>query len=120
MPFTVLSDGIVVRIEHRTAFEPDASVATDSSLDDDSVLVPEPVIVVEVLSPSTAMRDASIKLEDYFRMPTIAHYLIVDPDRKVVFRHHRIDDRIETKIFHEGPMSLDPPGIVVQAEDFFR
>ncbi|MEZ5935918.1 MAG: Uma2 family endonuclease [Alphaproteobacteria bacterium] len=120
LPYTALTDGVAVRVDDHTAFEPDASVAAEESLDDDSVLVPEPVIVVEVLSPSTAMRDASIKLEDYFRVPTIDHYLIVDPERRVVFHHRRIGPKIETEIFREGRLVLDPPGIDVEVGAFFR
>ena len=37
------------------------------------------MIVVEVLSPSTRHIDASKKLAGYFRLPSVAHYLIVDP-----------------------------------------
>ena len=118
-PYTALNDGVVVRIDDHTAFEPDASIAANDSLDDDSILVPEPVVVVEVLSPSTAMRDASIKLEDYFRVPSIIHYLIVDADRKMVVQHHRVGDKIETAIFHEGMLQLDPPGIAVEVRKFF-
>ena len=102
LPFTALVDGLAVRIDDYTVFEPDASVATDGSLDDDGVFAPEPVIVVEVLSPSTAMRDASIKLVDYFRAPTIVHYLVIDPDREAVFHHRRIAEKIETEIHHQG------------------
>ena len=119
LPYTALNDGVVVRIDDHTAFEPDASVAANDSLDDESVLVPEPVIVVEVLSPSTAIRDASIKLEDYFKVPSIKHYLIVDADRKMVIQHHRVGAKIETAIFHEGQLRLDPPGIAVEVSDFF-
>ena len=119
LPYTALIDGVVIRIDDHTAFEPDVSIAADDSLDDDSVLVPEPVLVVEVLSPSTALRDASIKLEEYFRLPTIRHYLIVDADRKVVFQHHRIGDKIETAIVHEGVIELDPPGIAVDVGVIF-
>lgn len=112
-----LGAGIAVRIDDHTVFEPDASVAASGSLDDDSVFAPEPALVVEVLSPSTAMRDASIKLEDYFRVSTIAHYLIIDRD--AVFHHRRMTNKIETEIHHRGRLRLDPPGINVEVGDFF-
>lgn len=117
--YTALGDGVVVRIDHHTVYEPDASVAANGSLDDDSMFAPEPVIMVEVLSPSTAMRDASVKLEDYFRVPTIAHYLVIDPERRTVLHHRRFGDRIETGIFREGRMRLEPPGIEVGVRQFF-
>ena len=118
-PYTAIGDGVGVRVDDYTVFEPDASVAANDSLDDDGVFAPEPVIVVEVLSPSTAMRDASIKLEDYFRIPTIHHYLIIDPDREAVFHHRRLAGKIETEILHQGSLRLDPPGIEVEVGAFF-
>ncbi|MGI9484546.1 MAG: hypothetical protein ACR2RF_01430 [Geminicoccaceae bacterium] len=75
--------------------------------------------LVEVLSPSMAMRDASIKLEDSFRLPTIAHDLIIAPDRETVFHHRRLTSKIETEILHQGRLRLDPPGIEVEVKDFF-
>jgi len=47
-------DGMTVRIGERTAFEPDALVAPLPEPDRKSLEVPNPTIVVEVLSPSTA------------------------------------------------------------------
>jgi len=35
------------------------------------------VVVVEVLSPATQSVDFADKLADYFRVPSIQHYLIV-------------------------------------------
>jgi len=119
LPFTAIGDGVGVRADDYTVFEPDASVAADGSLDDDGVFAPEPVIVVEVLSPSTAMRDASVKLEAYFRVPTIAHYLVIDPDRAVVFHHRRALEKIETEIHRQGRLRLEPPGVEVEVGDFF-
>lgn len=46
--YTALADGVAVRVDDFTVFEPDASVAANDSLDDDGVFAPEPVIVVEV------------------------------------------------------------------------
>ena len=65
------------------------------------------------------MRDASIKLEDHFRVPTIARYLIIDPDRETVFHHRRLAGKIETEILHQGKLRLDPPGIEVDVGGFF-
>jgi Uma2 family endonuclease len=70
------------------------------------------VIVVEVLSPSTRHIDLSAKLADYFRLPSIAHYLIVDPEKPRIIHHARAaGDTILTRIASEGIIKLDPPGI---------
>jgi hypothetical protein len=41
-------------------------------------------MVAEVLSPSTQRIDTSIKVEGYFRVPSIAHYLVFRADRREV------------------------------------
>ena len=57
-----LPDGMTVKIDEHTAYEPDAVLHCGASLADDALLVPEPVIVVEVLSPTTKAHDAGAKL----------------------------------------------------------
>jgi Uma2 family endonuclease len=108
----VLPDGMTVRINDATAYEPDALVYCGTKLAPNAIEVPNPVIVVEVLSPSTRHIDLSIKLADYFRLSSIAHYLIVDPEKPRIVHHARATgDAILTRIVSEGTIILDPPGI---------
>ena len=51
---TMLADGPLVRISEYTAYEPDALVYCGPVLPGDAIEVPNPIIVVEVSSPSTA------------------------------------------------------------------
>jgi Uma2 family endonuclease len=82
--------------------------------------VPNPIVVVEVLSPSTRHIDASAKLAGYFRLPSVRHYLIVDPDRPLVIHHARGEgDTIATRVVTTGTLRLDPPGIDLSIEDFY-
>jgi len=112
LPCEALPDGMTVRIDERTAYEPDAQVHCGEGLEDDTVIVPAPVIVVEVLSPRTASRDVGAKLADYFRVPSIRHYLIVRTDRPTIVHHRRTDgEDIATRIVTEGALDLDPPGL---------
>jgi Uma2 family endonuclease len=90
------------------------------ALPDDTVIVPAPVIVVEVLSPSTATRDTGAKLADYFRLPSLRHYLIVRTDRPTVIHHRRGDgELIETRIVTSGGIGLDPPGITLELAQIY-
>jgi Uma2 family endonuclease len=112
LPCEALPDGITVKIDARTAYEPDAQVHCGERLSDETVIVPSPLIVVEVLSPRTSSRDVGAKLADYFRVPSIRHYLIARTDRPTVIHHCRGDaDLIETRIVTAGTLHLDPPGI---------
>jgi Uma2 family endonuclease len=89
-------------------------------LADEIVIVPAPVIVVEVLSPSTASRDTGAKLADYFRVAGLRHYLIVRTDRPTVIHHRRGDaDLIETRIVTAGALSRDPPGITLDLDRIY-
>jgi Uma2 family endonuclease len=91
------------------------------ALPDDTVIVPAPMIMVEVLSPSTATRDTGAKLADYFRLPGLCHYLIVRTDRPTVIHHRRGDGEvIETRIVTSGGLDLDPPGITLHLDHIYE
>jgi Uma2 family endonuclease len=82
--------------------------------------VPNPIIVVEVASPSTRKIDASLKLNGYFSLPSVHHYLIVDPDGPPVLHHRRQGEgTILTTIVHDGALTLAPPGIEVVVAEIF-
>jgi len=120
LPCHMLPDGMTVRVDDDTAHEPDALVYCGEALPGSAIEVPSPMIVVEVLSPSTQRIDASAKLAGYFRVPSVQHYLIVDPDRRLVIHHARGEaDVIATRIVREGKLRLDPPGIDLQVQEIF-
>jgi len=113
-----LPDGMTVRIDDTTAYEPDALVYCGPKLAPSALEVPNPLIVVEVLSPSTRHIDLSAKLADCFRLPSIAHYLIVDPEKPRIVHHARsAGDAILTRIVTAGGITLDPPGITFTMDD---
>ena len=80
---------MTVRVDAATAFEPDALVYCGLQVAPSALEIPNPVILVEVLSPSTRRIDASKKLAGYFRLPGVAHYLIVDPMQPLILHHTR-------------------------------
>ena len=78
------------------------------------------IVVVEVLSPSTAAIDHGRKLSGYFSLSSVQHYLILDPDRRVAIHHKRgVGDAIETGVLTEGAARLDPPRFEVAVEALF-
>ena len=78
----------------------------------DVLEVPNPLIVVEVLSPSTGSMDLGAKLQGYFAIPSLHHYLVIDPDRPLLIHHKRgTGDAIETRIAGGPSLRLDPPGL---------
>jgi Uma2 family endonuclease len=112
VPCRVYTGGLGVRVGAGNVFEPDATVACGPPPHDHAVEITDPVIVVEVLSPSTAAVDHGLKLRGYFSLRSVEHYLILDPELRVVIHHKRGQNEIiETRILSEGMVRLDPPGI---------
>jgi Uma2 family endonuclease len=119
-PCVCLPDGAAIRISQRTVYEPDALIYCGPRLPPESIEVPNPVVVVEVLSPSTAARDHGAKLTGYFSLPSVMHYLILDPERRVLIHHKRGQgDIIETRILTDGLLRLDPPGLEASVVEMF-
>jgi Uma2 family endonuclease len=114
-----IPDGATVEVDERTEYEPDVVVTCGETLDLEAVAAPRPVVVVEVTSPSTRAVDAGDKLADYFRVPSVLHYLIVSARRRQAVHHARRDSGIETRIVTAGSIALDPPGISVALDDFY-
>ena len=118
LPCEACPDGMAVEIDQSTIYEPNALVRCGAPLADDAIKLNDPIIVVEVLSPSTRARDAGAKLADYFRLPSVRHYLIVRTEDRAIIHHARGEDgAIATSIAREGSIRLDPSGIT-QAELF--
>jgi Uma2 family endonuclease len=110
----VLADGAGVRISQYVMHEPDAIGYCGLELPDDAREVPNPVILVEVLSPSTRKFDETVKKDGYFSLPSVHHYLVVDPAGPPIVHHSRQPDgSILRSEVHEGNVALSPPGIEV-------
>ncbi len=119
-PCHAVPDGATVRISARTAFEPDATVYCGPRLPPDAIEIPEPLIVAEVLSEGTAARDHGVKLAGYFSLPSLTHYLILDPDSRTAIHHKRGQGEvIETRIFKDGVLRLEPPGLELAVDELF-
>jgi Uma2 family endonuclease len=118
VPCQALPDGATVETGD-SDYEPDALVNCGEPMADEAIAAPNPVIVVEVLSRGTTSTDTGGKLADYFRVPSVAHYLIVHPTRRTVIHHRRVDDGIETRIIMNGSITMDPPGIVISVAEIY-
>jgi Uma2 family endonuclease len=114
LPCVVFTDGATVVINDHTAREPDASVQCGVVTDLSAMILQAPVIVVEVVSPSSERDDSGVKLIEYFSVPSIQHYLIVYPEQDAIVHHRRSETGIDTRIAHAGEdIDLSPPGITV-------
>jgi Uma2 family endonuclease len=75
----------------QTVRYPDA-VVTCSKIEDRDYLVPNPVIVFEVVSAASTHIDRVIKLREYQAVPSIRRYVLVELDAGAVTLHARNHD----------------------------
>ena len=114
-----IPDGMAVRIDAGTVYEPVAAVRCNGEpILDDAVEYGDPLVVVEVLSPPSRSLDSGAKLIDYFRVRSLRHYLVVDAIRLLVVHHQRTaTGAIKTSIV-DGEVLLDSPGLTLELAAF--
>ena len=114
LPCEALVDGMAVEVDETTTYEPDALVRCGARLPSGTVKLHDPIIVVEVVSPSGLARDAGAKLKDYFRLSSVQHCLILKTENRTIVHHQRGGEGIIlTRIVHEGPILLEPSGVAL-------
>jgi Uma2 family endonuclease len=116
----VLGDGMAVQIDETTVHEPDALVRLGAPLPADTTILTDPIIVCEVLSPSTGPVDTGLKLLNYFTLPSVEHYLVVNTSKRTVLHYTRGRDGQPTlRTVSEGELRLDPPGLTISVAEIF-
>lgn len=124
----------------RSYYYPDIMV-TCEPFDAKSVFKSVPVLLVEILSPSTSAIDRREKLIAYRKIESLREYLIVHQDRQKVEIHRRTSestwesivltagDELLLESLPQGSVSLpfdviyrgyDPPSMVKEVEDNYE
>jgi Uma2 family endonuclease len=107
-------DGAIVEV-HGSSLIPDI-VVTCAPLDFSTPWVDQPLMIVEILSPSNQNDDMGRKLSLYLEIPTLMHYLVIHQDRRQIVHHQRRRDLggvFLTNIAPPDPLRLEPPGIEI-------
>jgi Uma2 family endonuclease len=120
LPCHVYPDGVIVGVGDND-FEPDALLRCGDELAGDPVAIPDPLVVVEVLSRSTWGVDLGRRLVAYFQIPSVQHYPISWAEQPQVIHHQRWDDGagVETRLLTSGEIRLDPPGVRIAVEEVY-
>lgn len=117
----VFTDGMTVPIDAYTAYEPDALVYCGPKIPSAQLTVPAPIVVVEVISPTSRHSDTSAKLIGYFKIASVRHYLVIDPDGRSVTHHTKAaDGAVSASSLRAGLLRLDPPGIAIEVTALFE
>ena len=88
MPCQVFSENMKVQVAQDAVLYPDVFVTRDDTFRATDSVFTRPILIIEVLSPSTQAYDRSQKFALYRRIETLREYVLVDPDtrRVEVFR----------------------------------
>lgn len=118
--FEVGIDGIGVTYGD-SFYVPEVVVFPRGLIRDTDRMAPEPIIVVEVLSPSSVKTDLTTKAVGYGLVETIQHYLVVDPAAHDVAHFERRNGLLAQagKPRDQGRLRLEPPGLEFEIPDFF-
>ena len=99
---------------------PDISVTCQPMADRDDV-VPEPVLVVEVLSPSTERVDRGRKKLDYFATASIRQYAIVEQDERLVDLYTRTEAGwINEVVTGDAVLKLSSIGVELRLDTIYE
>jgi Uma2 family endonuclease len=119
----VLGSDMKVRIRTEQGFRfyyPDCLLVC-GEVDPSAVYIDEPVVVVEVASPSTRRIDEGEKREGYLMIPSLAAYLFVDSERPAVALWRRKGDAFEPEAYSDMALSapLSEIGVEVPIREFY-
>lgn len=110
------SDGMAVRVDERTQREPDAALRCGPRLPADATWYADPVVIVEVTSPSSSVTDTVEKLAEYAKLRSLTHYVILYTERRIVLHHRRTETGFLMTILPGGALVLDPPGLTLDLD----
>jgi Uma2 family endonuclease len=108
-PCQALVDGPQILTDEISAI-PDV-VVTCAQIDLSTPVIAEPVIIVEVMSPSSEADDAGRKWFSYRKIPSLEHYLVLSQDERAVQLHSRAGDLWRERFVSAGRVELDDPPV---------
>jgi Uma2 family endonuclease len=84
----------------------------------DKMVLLNPSLLYEVLSPGTEKYDRGTKLMLYRQVETLQDVLLIDPDRRLVEHHHRGPRGWKSTTRHRGALSV--LGGIIQVGELFE
>lgn len=113
-----------VKIDENTAYYPDVSVECgrpDLGLQDDDLLLQQPVALIEVLSPTTRNHDEKTKLPQYIEIESVETVALIDPDAETIHVVQRLGPAAWKTELHAttGDLQLPAIGVTIPREEVF-
>ena len=121
-PCEVFIADIKVQVEPGQKYFYPAVVVTCDERDDDPMFVQFPLLIVEVLSPSTEAVDRGIKFSHYRKFTALQEYVLMQTDRPVVevFRRNSRDQWVLSEYGLEDSLRLESVDVEIKVADLYR
>lgn len=118
---TAIVDGPEIKvISKRLSAIPDVLV-TCSAIDLERGTIDEPVVLVQVVSPSSQRDDTGRKWLGYRVIPSLRHYLVVQQETRFVTMHSRAGDVPWSATEHqEGEIVLGAIDVTLSFDEIYR
>jgi len=112
--------GIRRQSQSRSYFHADLAVSC-APLVRGGLDTPDPILIVEVLSPSTEDHDRKVKLSLYRLLPSVREILLIDPARYFCEVHRRVGDLWATDLLVAPGevLKLESVGLAVALEELY-
>jgi Uma2 family endonuclease len=107
-------------------YYPDVAVTCEAAAEDpeDPYLIIQPILLIEVLSPSTQRTDKVEKFNTYQQIPGLLEYVIVAQDEMKVeiYRHRKAGDAWQGEVFTEPveQITFESIGLSLTLADIYR
>ena len=114
---------IRVRVDETGLYTyPDVIVACDPMFDEDGLdTLLNPVIVIEILSPSTEDYDTGPKFAHYRRLPSVREVWFVAQEQVWIERNRRIGPEQWLREWHrEGEMRIEEPSLTLPMAEVYE
>ncbi len=116
------SENIKVRAEEKVFYYPDVLVTCEGEFKN-KYFSEEPILIVEVISPSTKQIDRREKLRAYQQMPSVHEYVIVEQEKIAVEIHRRQPDGNWITYFFtrtDTELNLESVDLTLQLSEVYR
>jgi Uma2 family endonuclease len=92
-------------------------VVTCSPIDHSTPVIAQPVIIVEVISPSSEHKDTGLRWLAYRNVPSLRHY--ISQNQRLAHVHSRAGDIWRERFLSAGALELDEPLVRLELDELY-
>jgi Uma2 family endonuclease len=94
-------------------------VVTCSSIDHSTPVIAAPVIIVEVMSPSSEQNDTGLRWLAYRNIASLRHCIVLSQTQRLAHIHSRAGDIWRERFVSAGALELDEPPVRLELDPIY-